>query len=653
MKASVSKTKYPPLAVSLALSLTLPSLAAAHPGPDGAVESHHNEVETRPKGEGEWQPASVGQEIFPQGRVATREASTASVSMRDASVVSLREHTLLIIYGHHAARSKRIIRMDATLETGALRSRLGELSGGQSLRISTPSSDTEQEGGVTLVKVDEVGTSRVHNHGDGRVLVKGKKAGRVKLEKAHGSKVEKGKRPARAKPLPPTPVWQAGPSRFLGVSGHIGTIFGSWDPVEGASNYFVEVARDAEGDEVMAAVLVPASIQRFEVRGLPPGKYFVRVSSVDDDQFESLPSVSRESRIIDTPVANAQGATLRWVDDGEGNESPIFVGAGVVSLPEGIECEFEEGKAGASGEVSVAAKTAPRCVDSEGNEVIGFPLDVESPRVGLVEAAHISTIRGKESRHLMRLAEGEHGVEHLLPVLPPGFELASFKRLDDGSFELVVRAEEAAADQAVVEVRLGGGEGPVLAELTIVAADPEAPAPAIESKKERHMFELGVGGFASWFAADHGLFDPDSGQVPFDNPVAGGVLGVGYFPLRWAGLELNGRLGAARGEGGGGRYWALRGQLVGQLPYRITPTLQLGFDAFGVNTAAEFIGADADVGFHWGLGGKAFITRRIAAVLGLNHLVYEAEGAGQTHHLELNAGLRVVFGRHSAGRKKR
>ena len=164
---------------------------AAHDGPDGHVRAHHNEVRARPKADDEWTKATPGTAIFKQGRVNTRQESMALVEMRDQGWVTLRQNTLLIIYGHHALRNKRIIAMDAELERGALRSRLGELAGGGKAQIATPSSTTELEGGNNLFKVDDAGTSRVANHGDGKTTVRGKKKrGRVKVNK--GDEVKQG-----------------------------------------------------------------------------------------------------------------------------------------------------------------------------------------------------------------------------------------------------------------------------------------------------------------------------------------------------------------------------------------------------------------------------------------------------------------------------
>ena len=639
-----------PLAFGLVALCLLPTRALAHPGPDGEVEHHHNEVESKPKAEDAWQPARVGQQIYKNGRVATKADSTATVGMRDDSTVSLRQNTLLIIYGHHAERNKKIIAMEATLETGALRSRLGELSGGHRATISTPSSSTSQEGGETLIKVDEEGTSRVHNHGDGKVTVRGTDAGRVKLAKSTGSKVKRGKRPEKAKALPPTPTWKEGPHEFLGLAGHLGTITGAWNPVEGAASYFVEVATDAGGVNVIASVLVPANVDRFEIRGLLPGTYHVRVAAVDDDHFESLPSPPYASALVGVEVANAPGAEMSWRADEAGNELPVFTGGGLVKLPPGYRCAFGGTETGGDATVTTAELQAPQCLGPDGTVVVGFAFSVEHPVVTLIDEGEIQTVRGRESRHVIRLA-GDHSVESLHLDLPKGFELIELAKREDGEFELTLRALPDAGDRDQVVVHLGDAQGPRLGELAVVSTTEVVEVPQPRRAPERHMLEVGVGGFGAWMNDDHGLFDIALGHRPFAGPVGGGTLSVGYFPLRWAGVELDSRLGSGRGGDSRGTFWALRGQVVGQLPFRVTPTAQLGFDLFGVRSGTDFVGNDTDYGFHWGVGGKAFINRRVALTLGLNHLVYESLGSGQTSHLELYGGVRVVFGRESAGRR--
>ena len=513
--------------LSLASLLCLSaSTAWAHPGPDGEVRSHHNEVETRPKAEMDWQPAAVGQEIFKNGRVVTRDDSRAAVNMRDTSTVSLRENTLLIIYGHHAERNKKIIAMEATLETGALRSRLGDLSGGQRARIETPSATVTQEGGESLLKVDEDGTSRVHNHGDGELAVKGQRGAGVKVGKAKGRKVKKGKRPEKPVPLPPTPVWKDGVHHFLALPGHLGSIHGSWEKVDTAASYFVEVATDPEGVNVIAAVLVPASIDRFEIRGLAAGDYHVRVAAVDDDQFESLPSTAYAAKLEATRVSNVPGATMRWEADSEGNEHPVFVGAGRVELPAGVSCEFGSGEA----LVERAATEAPACKNAAGETVAGFPFVVLRPEVAVAGAEAIETVRGRESRHVVDLPDG-HGVDSIVATLPVGYELLGLQQREDGDFDLSLRATAGAPAKGEVELRLGSADGPVLGMVPITARDLPSVEPKTTPKKEKHMFELGLGGFGIWMNDEHGLFDPQVGHRSFAGPVGGGRLTLGYNVL--------------------------------------------------------------------------------------------------------------------------
>ena len=278
---------------------------------------------------------------------------------------------------------------------------------------------------------------------------------------------------------------------------------------------------------------------------------------------------------------------------------------------------------------------------------------MERPDVGLLDEGEIQTVRGQQSSHVIRLA-GDHSVEALSVDLPEGFKLVRLDKREDGDFDLTVEAAEDATERTTVGVFLGDTEGPKLGELTIVSTSVEVESYARATKSPSATCSSSVSGVTwSFMNADHGLFDVEVGHREFSGPV-GGAAPSASATSPFAGPAYRAGLASwepGRGGDSRGTHWSLRGQVVGQLPFRVTPTAQIGFDLFGIRSDADFVGNDTDYGFHWGVGGKAFLTRRVALNLGLNHLVYEAVGSGQTSHLEIYGGVRVVFGRVSAGRK--
>jgi len=96
--------------------------------PDATLAAARRRVEARGPRAERWSGARVGQPLEGGWQVATHDASSATLAFRDESVLEMREHTLVVIYGG----SRRLARRTdarATLERGALRSRLSELAG--------------------------------------------------------------------------------------------------------------------------------------------------------------------------------------------------------------------------------------------------------------------------------------------------------------------------------------------------------------------------------------------------------------------------------------------------------------------------------------------------------------------------------------------
>lgn len=634
-----------------------PVEAAAHDGADGKVTHRHNEVRAQPDAEADWRDAQVGDLIYRQGRVNTLDASTAAVSMREQGSVSMRANTLLIIYGHHALRQRKVIAMDAELERGALRTRLSELEGGV---VASPSADTELEGGNSLIKVDDEGTSRVHNHGEGKTEVKAKRGGKVAVKRGMGVKVKPKQRASKPIPLPPTPAWSAGPQVFLGVAGRISELRGSWAPVAAAESYFVEVATDAEGIQVISAIEVPKTVSGFEVHGLPAGSYHVRVASVDDDQFESIPSQAFEVELVDVGLLGPGGVEALWPEDtltpvpkvlpgtalelptgircappGEPRVArPLFVTPGVHEL----ECEREDGAAVAPFAVEVP-EIGPG-VRSDGEA--GLRDAFELPRGQLVTRELVLDSALELPRELY--LTGPEGLE--IHELTPGAQ--------PGSWAVTLRASAQVPD----EVELGLSfvdpgsvelELPAFVRVRVQVVEPE-PEPEPELGPERNMWELGVAGGLWALSEHHGLVGPDSAQVPFVRPAGVLALRAGYYPRSWVGVELDGRLSPTRTAlDDSALLYSVRAQLLGQLPTRLTPYLSGGVQLLGVRSGADALGSDSALGGLLGTGLKLYLDRRLALRAGLGVSFHPGAEGRVAASTEFDLGLSFVLGRREPG----
>lgn len=254
--------------------------------PDARVTSVSRRVQAREPERDQWRRAERGLSLFRGWRVNTLERASAELTFRDQSIVYMRQNTLVVIYGG-AERTARRRTTRATLERGALRSRLGELR----LQVDTPSASTRLEGGAALVAVDGEGTSRVSNFQGRAASVEASAGGRVAVRPGFGSKVRRGERPTRPRRLPDAPDWVEGqPQRFVGMRSEGGTLRGAWTAVDGARAYRVEIGTGDPGTAVFASTEVGGAVTRFELHRLPAGTYWARVSTIDGDFFESRPS---------------------------------------------------------------------------------------------------------------------------------------------------------------------------------------------------------------------------------------------------------------------------------------------------------------------------------------------------------------------------
>ncbi|MEX1366468.1 MAG: OmpA family protein [Nannocystaceae bacterium] len=173
---------------------------------------------------------------------------------------------------------------------------------------------------------------------------------------------------------------------------------------------------------------------------------------------------------------------------------------------------------------------------------------------------------------------------------------------------------------------------------------------------ERNMVELGVFGGMIVPARDLELFEPRpdrprQGFLPLA-PVAPDVgVRVGYFPLRFLGIEAEGAFmpTTTQDDGYTAYLFAARGHLIGQLPVSsIAPFALVGAGALGIRSDPEVIlGQDIDQSFHLGIGTKVFINRRIMARLDLRDVISPRRGinGGATNNIEVLLGLSITLGR--------
>jgi outer membrane protein OmpA-like peptidoglycan-associated protein len=159
---------------------------------------------------------------------------------------------------------------------------------------------------------------------------------------------------------------------------------------------------------------------------------------------------------------------------------------------------------------------------------------------------------------------------------------------------------------------------------------------------EHNQLDLGLFLGAFVLAPNHGLFDRGQGPQPRINR---GAFDFGfratYFPLKWVGVGFSTSVMPTRSPelDATARFFTVRGHVVGQGPWRLTPTIELGGGALGVRSSNSRLRATSGA-FHWGPGLKFFINKWIAVRLDGRHIVTtDTIDSRNAHHGEILLGV--------------
>jgi outer membrane protein OmpA-like peptidoglycan-associated protein len=157
-----------------------------------------------------------------------------------------------------------------------------------------------------------------------------------------------------------------------------------------------------------------------------------------------------------------------------------------------------------------------------------------------------------------------------------------------------------------------------------------------------------VGGFVGLLFPNklHNLRDDKSAQQPYTSPALDLGLRVGFLPIKYVGLEVEGAVAPTTVKtGGAATLFAARAHVIGQLPIgRITPFLLVGGGKMG--GASRSMGTDIDPAFHFGLGAKYAITEGFGVRLDVRDnmtqkastLTSQAKDGDQVSHWEVLLG---------------
>lgn len=450
-----------------------------HAPPPAALTAVEHVVERRDPDAAAFGDAHAGDSLPRGTQVRTHEASSAEITFRDRAAVTVRERTLVIVYGGRRRLVERSI-AHAELERGALRSRLAELAGERSLEVETPTSEASLAG-AGVVSVEEDGTSRLVNHGERRAtIVAGGE--RVVVPPDTGVVVRRGERPSRPRRLLAAPRWR--PDRrgvVIGFEERGATVTGGFDPVAGAARYRVEVARRADGGELVAAVELDAGATELAVPGIPDGTVYVSVASIDEAGLEGRRSPWRAFSVRLARLVSPGGADAVLPDEG----APRVLPGTWLVAPRGLTCSLAGESASEIVTLSAIGRATVACSDGTATSEPAL-LDIE---VAVPHVAITGSLQRDRTAELAISMSGDLVPPHDLVVLsvPEGVH-AGRVRERGGELSAEVFAPIDAAEVVPISIELiAGSQRFVLASLDIPVGDPagtaatiavEAPAPA-------------------------------------------------------------------------------------------------------------------------------------------------------------------------------
>jgi hypothetical protein len=668
------------------------------PAPDARLTDKLGQVAVKEPTVEDWQHALRGMPLFRQWRVRSQQRSSAEVTFRDGAAIQMRENTVVIIYGSSKRATLQRV-LTASLESGALRTRLAELDKATTVVVETPSAESRVQAGEALVSVDDGGTSRVANHRGGAVRVRSRTRGRAKgrtvqVAEGMGSQVDPGKEPSPPRPLPATPVWVAGERAFAGEAERGGRIRGAWEPVDGAARYRIEVAASADGKELVATAEAPATATDFEMHRLPPGTYHVSIAAIDGQGFEGKPSPREAMTVVALQVqplgAKAAATTAgedpaaQGDDHGEaeaaGEEAadidrtaPVAARAVVqgstILAPDGMTCGLGKDAAGGT-TVLLAEVGAPEihCRDAEGRALAPLAIEVfalavhpvgtgaaageaasEGSGDGAGSAAGLAPLP-RDTATRLRIAIDTEGVDPaaLAVVAPAGVALGEPAVVPPNMLEVAVTAGADAGDEIALRVVPRGASELVLAEVAL-AVEP-LPPPTVEAPvvhapaAPRRAWELGVHGGAILRGSGYELGRTllNTGIVD-DAPFVGVRAGIALHPRVFVEAELSIARVALQVPGEpSGDILGYGGHL--RSPFELSPRLQafalVGVGAHYLRPDTADVLKDTDPDFYYGLGASFGVTDFLAVRVDARHVLSAAyDDAFAAHLFDLSLGV--------------
>lgn len=232
--------------------------------------------------DGPFRPLAAGIQLNGGETVLTGPRSSAAFRFADETTLTQQASSKLS-FGRLAAYGKTgMVSTELSLDSGRLEaSAAKQLAPAGGFRVKTPVAVAGLRGTGFRLNVDEDGKTLRNEVLEGSVAVsaEGKE---VHVEGGYGTYAELGKPPVPPRALLPAPSADSLPDKILRLP-----LAFTWQAVDGARGYRVQVARDEKFNEVLLdEKTVDSNVSWTD--DLPDGHYFLRLRAIDDAGLEGL-----------------------------------------------------------------------------------------------------------------------------------------------------------------------------------------------------------------------------------------------------------------------------------------------------------------------------------------------------------------------------
>lgn len=241
-----------------------------------------------------WVPADYSLPLEKGDVVQTMSEGIAKVAFADGSTYSIQPDSLITIE-ENTTNAQSQVQVAVRLQTGTFQLNTGDLNSTQQVRIDNATTTIGKDSALEAVNDRKKGAPAVLvTKGTGTFEINGEKTAvapyeRVQFNPDTGD-VKKQKEiapPVLLAPANMMPVFISGSSKGVEFS---------WTPVEGVQEYHIRISKNPYFSSVEKEAKVNSS--DYKLSGLPEGKYYWVVQSVDEHGKESIASDTNGFSIV-------------------------------------------------------------------------------------------------------------------------------------------------------------------------------------------------------------------------------------------------------------------------------------------------------------------------------------------------------------------